>query len=448
MTVHTSKQVVIALREAVAEDEQFVIELINEALEPYYNGDHRAHARRIFSTHLAGGLDTKGHFSREQRMFIATANGVPAGVLHLVGKKQGTYKISPIIVDRRFRGVHGIGRLMITHAEEYARSQHARMIYGTVADKNLSALHFFFRNNYLVAGTSESHYKPGVNEFMLYKPLIGEDILSRFDAQSISVIPFEESHAAEARALMLDLLPQHFHGVDDGWVDALFNGHTRRDTYDVNEKYKLIFVAIDSDQTVLGVAGATPKKGEPIKVMPIVARTLPAFAAMLSDLPNLLQGYGHKLYTHQVPSPDQVMALQRMGWKLDCMLPNAYHDLYTTQQWSISYGAMFMRKMRVKNHLLQQIKSGRKRLEVRVGYDNIRRISVGDKIELLSQTNSQVVRVKSIRTYETLLSLGANEDLQLIVPDVPSNESLAFLARIYPPDKQKLGIYVFELELA
>ena len=143
MTVHTSKQVVIALREAVAEDEQFVIELINEALEPYYNGDHRAHARRIFSTHLAGGLDTKGHFSREQRMFIATANGVPAGVLHLVGKKQGTYKISPIIVDRRFRGVHGIGRLMITHAEEYARSQHARMIYGTVADKNLSALHFF-----------------------------------------------------------------------------------------------------------------------------------------------------------------------------------------------------------------------------------------------------------------------------------------------------------------
>lgn len=58
-----------------------------------------------------------------------------------------------------------------------------------------------------------------------------------------------------------------FRGVDDEWVDALYRGYARRGVGEVNAKYKLIFVAVDRDDHVLGVTGATPKKGEPIKLM-------------------------------------------------------------------------------------------------------------------------------------------------------------------------------------
>ncbi|MFH1207778.1 MAG: GNAT family N-acetyltransferase [Patescibacteria group bacterium] len=437
----------IAIREAVRDDFDFIVELINEALEPYYDGDHRAHARRIFETHIAGGIDHKGHFSREQRMFIAMVNGERAGVLHLVGKKQGTYKISPIIVDQKFRGLYGIGRSMLQHAESYTRGRSARNIYGTVADQNHSAMQFFKRNCYLIAGSSDSHYKHGVREFMFYKPLISENVVSQFEITNISVIPMENCHQAAARILMLDMLPKHFNGVTETWVDALYNGYNRRHSGDVNEKYKLVFVAVNTRREVLGIAGATPKKGEPIKVMPLVARTLPAFSALLTDIPNLLKGRGHKLYTHQVPTPEQVMLLQGLGWNLDCMLPAAYHDEHTTQQWSFTYGDMFMRKMRVKNPLLQQIKSGEKTLEVRVGYDNIKTITIGERIELLSQSDRQVIKVVGRRTYRNLDELSRHEPLEKIVPGITTKDALNFLKRIYPPQKQKLGIYVFELVL-
>ncbi len=437
----------IAIRHAERADFDFVVEIINEALEPYYNGDHRAHARRIFETHIAGGVDHKGHFSREQRMFIATVDGERAGVLHLVGKKQGTYKISPIIVSSTFRGTRGIGRRMLEHAEAYARSQRARNIYGTVAEQNHSAMQFFSRNHYLVAGISDSHYKQGVREYMFYKPFLSEAIIAERDGVNISVMPMQEIHQEAARALMLDMLPTHFHGISDDWVDALYNGYSRRHTNDVNEKYKLIFVALNSRQEVLGIAGATPKKGEPIKVMPLLARTLPAYGALLADIPNLLEGRGHKLYTHQVPTPEQIMLLQSMGWKLDCMLPMAYHDGHTTQQWSFTYGDTFMRKMRVKNQLLQLIKSGEKTLEVRVGYDNIKRIGIGERIQLLSQTDSQIVRIAARTIYSSFDEMVGAVDMKRIIPDMDPGAALKFLRKIYPPQKQKLGIYVFELAL-
>jgi hypothetical protein len=41
------------IREAQPGDLSFVIELMVAALGPYYGGDHRAHAERIFSTHIS-----------------------------------------------------------------------------------------------------------------------------------------------------------------------------------------------------------------------------------------------------------------------------------------------------------------------------------------------------------------------------------------------------------
>ena len=271
------------IREAREEDFEFIMELMDVVLKPYYGGDHRAHAERIFSTHISGGKDRIGHFSFEQKMFILTLNSTPAGMIHLVGKRQGTYKISPIIVAPQYQGEYGLGTMLLEFAENYARDNNARQMYCTVAEQNNSALQFFIRKRYLVAGRSDSHYKPNITEVMLYKIFITPDFEEKFDRPNISVLPCEEFHEPQVRQLLLNILPKHFKGIDSNWVDALFGGYKRRNSRDVNMKYKLIYVAINRKKRVLGVAGATPKKGKPIKIMPLVTTTLPAFVALITS---------------------------------------------------------------------------------------------------------------------------------------------------------------------
>lgn len=152
----------VGIREAKQTDFEFVAFLMESALTPFYGGDHRAHASRIFEAHMAGGNDSVGHFSVEQMMFIAEVDSVPAGVIHVVGKKQRTYKISPLIVHPDFRGGYGVGKALLKHAEDYARSKGAKQIYCTVAEQNLGALQFFRHNGYVIGGRSSSHYKIGL----------------------------------------------------------------------------------------------------------------------------------------------------------------------------------------------------------------------------------------------------------------------------------------------
>lgn len=63
------------IREAQSGDYEFIVHLMETYLAPYYGGDHRAHADRIFSTHISGGKDNIGHFSSEQKMFIISYDG-------------------------------------------------------------------------------------------------------------------------------------------------------------------------------------------------------------------------------------------------------------------------------------------------------------------------------------------------------------------------------------
>lgn len=101
-------------------------------MNPFYNGDHRAHAQRIFDTHMDGGVDRVGHFSAGQYMFIAETGGQPVGLIHVVEKKQETVKVSPLIVSPDYRGKLGIGSLLLEYAEAFARNLGARQLYCTV----------------------------------------------------------------------------------------------------------------------------------------------------------------------------------------------------------------------------------------------------------------------------------------------------------------------------
>ncbi len=337
----------IIVRPARADDFDFVADLMVQALSPFYDGDHHAHARRIFDTHIAGGHDQVGQFSSGQHMFIAeSGDGQPAGVIHVVNKKQGTAKISPLIVDTAYRGRLGVGSMLLKHAEDFARSLGARQIYCTVAAPNKKALGFFLKKGFYITGTARDHYKMGIDEHMLYKQLVDE---AGFDSPNISVVPFDESqHADGARALILSQMSDDFEGVDDSWVDALFAGYRRRESGDVNAKFKIIFVA-ECDGKVVGVAGATPKKGRPIKLMPLVASSEAAFEALVVDLQGLLEDYGHKLYVHLVPEPWQVACLQRHGWSLEGVFPGGYAPNSVVQQWGLSLQKGDpVRKMRIK----------------------------------------------------------------------------------------------------
>jgi len=435
----------IAIREAEERDVSFVVDLMNRSLSPYYGGDHVAHAQRILATHLSGGHDRIGHFSVEQKMFITTLDDLPAGVIHVVGKRQGTYKISPLLVDERYRGKYGLGSRLLDVAEDYAKRQDAREIYCTVAQQNESALQFFLRHGYIVAGRSESHYKRGITEIMLYKPLVHLTD-EQFDRKHISVRPYEDSHEPQVRQLLLKGLSDHFYGIDDAWVDALLNGYKRRHSADVHAKYKLLYVAVDGSETVLGVAGATPKKGEPIKIMPLVAEDEPAFIALLTDVPFLLKPYGRKIYIHLRPTVGEAVALQQRGWSLDAALPGAYRTDIITQQWSIDIDMEdFMRSMRVKQRFLDFIRDGSKTLEVRVGYDAIRTIQPGERIRLESRADRYVVRVKDVRTYPTFDNMLRVEAAERIAPGQSKSEVLKLLKDIYPPHREKLGVVVLEL---
>lgn len=438
------------IREAESGDFDFVVNLMETYLAPYYGGDHRAHAERIFTTHLSGGKDKIGHFSTEQKMFIITLAGEPVGMLHLVGKRQGNYKISPIIISAEYRVQYGLGSKLLDYAEQYAKKHNARQIYCTVSEQNYSALQFFKKHGYTVAGRSESQYKVGYTEIMMYKYFTTEEYESSFDRPHISVMPFEEYHELEVRRLLLDNLPEYFKGIDNHWVDALFEGYYRRHSEDINKKFKLLFVAMDRSGTILGVAGATPKKGAPIKVMPFIAVNLPAFVALLTDIPYELRKYGRKLYLHICPNVEQTIALQERGWQLDAAMPAGYHEKHVTQQWSYNIeGDSFMRIMRVKKEFIEQIRAGKKTLEIRVGYPTIKTIKPGERINMSSRTQEQTVRVLDRREYKNHEEMLQKEDYRKIAPHMHSKEELLkLLNEIYPPEKQELGIIVFEIEKA
>ena len=54
----------IVVREANANDFDFVADLMIRALTPFYDGDHHAHARRILETHMNGVVSTMSATSR------------------------------------------------------------------------------------------------------------------------------------------------------------------------------------------------------------------------------------------------------------------------------------------------------------------------------------------------------------------------------------------------
>lgn len=100
---------------------------------------------------------------------------------------------------------------------------------------------------------------------------------------------------------------------------------------------------------------------------------------------------------------------------------------------------------RIKRQYYNQINSGEKTLEVRVGYPDIKRVQKGDTITFKDYSNIkfEVIRVTRYTDFPDMLD---NEDSSKAIPGVTKYKSLEMYQEIYPEEKEALGVYVFELK--
>ena len=270
--------------------------------------------------------------------------------------------------------------------------------------------------------------------------IIGDE---EFDYDHISVLPLEHRHLDQVRRILLEELPDDFLAIDESWVNSLMEGYERRHSEDIDQKYKLIFTATDRNDRVLGIVGATPKKGEPVKLMPFVALETPAFFALLADVPALLREHeqARKVYVHIIPDSEQTRFLQRSGWHLDGVLPDAYQIDRVTQQWSQHlYKDQSMRHMRLKSKYLQMMKAGRKTLEVRVAYENLRDLNKGEQVRFTSRHESLVKDIFDVRRYVSFDEMLRQEDYRRIVPDLTKSEVAELLAEFIRQTRRVLEL--------
>jgi putative hydrolase of the HAD superfamily len=96
----------------------------------------------------------------------------------------------------------------------------------------------------------------------------------------------------------------------------------------------------------------------------------------------------------------------------------------------------------IREPYLSQILAGRKTVEVRVGYENIRRLRPGDRLKLNDRHRATVRRIGRYSGFEELL---AQEDAAAMAPDLAPQELLDALRALYPPEKEALGAVALEI---
>ena len=104
-----------------------------------------------------------------------------------------------------------------------------------------------------------------------------------------------------------------------------------------------------------------------------------------------------------------------------------------------------MKRLFFKQKYLNYILEGKKPLEGRVGYDNIRRLKVGDYVRLNGQYEVQIMNIRKYSTFEEALN---KENYKLLIPDANSiEEAVKEYNNLYPLWKQKeFGVYIFEIK--
>ncbi|HEV7652719.1 MAG TPA: GNAT family N-acetyltransferase [Actinophytocola sp.] len=438
----------VCVQPATSADMPYIHEAIHQGLSPYYDGNHAAHAERLVITHLSGGADQRGLLSTRQLLFVLWQGNARVGLLNLVFKRQDTCKISPLILYPPDHRNQGLGVILMEEAEKQARRAGARQIYCTVAERNEDALLFFRQFGFFTCGTSRSQYKDDETEVLLRRPLPATST----DDGPASVISVAEVHTERdwhpVRELLLGQVADEVDGADGRWLESLWASTSPPDMEKHDESTTWVFCAKDRAGQYRAAAVGRSKKGDSVKVMPVAATDADGFRALALDLPSLLSEKGRKAYLHLTPSASQVAILQESGWQLEALLPGAYRDSLVTQQWGCPLGKnALVTNIRIRKEYLELVRSGKKTLEIRVGYKHIRRIKAGDTLDLWCGSEPPLrCHVEDVRSYHTFPELLDHEDVDKALPGMNKSDALRLLRTLYPPAKEEQGVYVLELK--
>ena len=82
---------------------------------------------------------------------------------------------------------------------------------------------------------------------------------------------------------------------------------------------------------------------------------------------------------------------------------------------------------------------------MRVLYPSTKKIKEGDHIKLFDYDESLMVTIKARRIYNSFAEMLKCEDPEKIAPGYSKEKLLNLLCNFYPPEKEKLGVIVFEI---
>ena len=99
---------------------------------------------------------------------------------------------------------------------------------------------------------------------------------------------------------------------------------------------------------------------------------------------------------------------------------------------------------RIKRIYFDQLKSGKKTLEIRVGYPQIKKAQKGDIITFENYGFNEF-DVKDVRIYGSIAKMLDIEGVEKVLPGMTHDAALHTLQKIYSKDRERLGVYVLEL---
>ncbi|MEV0629517.1 ASCH domain-containing protein [Nonomuraea wenchangensis] len=145
-----------------------------------------------------------------------------------------------------------------------------------------------------------------------------------------------------------------------------------------------------------------------------------------------------------------------MVWLVGRMLagPKHFYRSYTTAELDRiltarpqSSTGVRAREMNLYRRYFDLVAAGRKTIEVRVQYPNLRNLKAGDHIRFVCGRDDALTRVKRVSRYTSFEEMLDAEGPANVNPDSPREQQLANIRRIYGPEKEGLGVLAIEIEL-
>ena len=134
--------------------------------------------------------------------------------------------------------------------------------------------------------------------------------------------------------------------------------------------------------------------------------------------------------------------------------PKHFYRSYTTQEIDRIMSARpatpassRAREMNLFRRYFDLVASGRKTIEVRVQYPNLRKLAPGDRIRFICGRDDVLTVVKRVARYRSFEEMLDAEGSANVNPDSPREQQLANIRRIYGPEKEALGVLAIEIEL-